>query len=56
MHQYDATLKQLFERCARGLLRTLTGGASVTAWINPELPSVRVPAWTCLAVWITATC
>jgi len=24
-------------------LRTLTGGASVTAWINPELPSVRVP-------------
>jgi hypothetical protein len=43
MHQYDATLKQLFERSARGLLRTLTGGAAVTTWINPELPSVRVP-------------
>ena len=43
MHQYDSTLKQLFERSARGLLMTLTGGASVTGWINVELPSVRVP-------------
>ena len=43
MQQYDATLKQLFERSARGLLRTLCGGATVTEWINVELPSVRVP-------------
>ncbi|HEY2018553.1 MAG TPA: hypothetical protein VGH38_33845 [Bryobacteraceae bacterium] len=43
MQHYDATLKQLFERAARGLLRTLTGGATVTEWMNVELPSVRVP-------------
>ena len=29
MHQDDATLKLLFERSARGLLRTLTGGAAI---------------------------
>jgi hypothetical protein len=43
MQQYDATLKRLFERSARGLLRALSGGAEVTGWLNIEQPSVRVP-------------
>jgi hypothetical protein len=40
--KYDATLKQLFERSARGLLRMLTGG-TVSEWLNVELPRVNVP-------------
>ena len=40
--KYDATLKQLFERSARGLLRTLTG-AAVSEWMNVELPKVNIP-------------
>jgi predicted transposase YdaD len=39
---YDALLKSLFERSARGLLRALTT-ATVTEWINVELPKVNVP-------------
>jgi predicted transposase YdaD len=41
--QYDATLKQLFETQARGLLRVLTGSAEVREFLNVELPQVNVP-------------
>jgi hypothetical protein len=40
--KYDVTLKTLFTRSARGLLRRLTGG-SVTEWLNVEMPRVNVP-------------
>jgi predicted transposase YdaD len=43
LHQYDATLKQLFERQARGLLRILTGSSEVQEFLNVELPQVNVP-------------
>src|SRR6266536_2971728 len=39
--KYDSTLKTLFARSARGLLRALTG-ATVTEWINVELVRVNV--------------
>ena len=40
--KYDATLKHLFERSARGLLRMLTG-ATVTEWLNVEMPKTNLP-------------
>ncbi len=43
MQQYDATLKQLFERQARGLLRLPTGGSGVREFLNVEMPQVNVP-------------
>jgi hypothetical protein len=49
MQQYDATLKQLFERQARGLLRLLTGGSEVREFLNVEIPQVNVPRLDLLA-------
>lgn len=43
IQQYDVTLKQLFERQARGLLRMLTGSSTIVESLNTELPSVRLP-------------
>ena len=49
MQQYDATLKQLFERQARGLLRLLTGSSEVREFLNAEMPQVNVPRLDLLA-------
>ncbi len=49
MQQYDATLKQLFERQARGLLRLLTGSSDVREFLNVEMPQVNVPRLDLLA-------
>jgi hypothetical protein len=40
--KYDVVLKELFTRSARGLLELLTG-ATVTEWLNIELPRVNAP-------------
>jgi hypothetical protein len=49
MQQYDATLKQLFERQARGLLQLLTGSSEVREFLNVEIPQVNVPRLDLLA-------
>jgi hypothetical protein len=49
MQQYDATLKQLFERQARGLLRLLTGSSEVREFLDVEMPQVNVPRLDLLA-------
>jgi len=49
MQQYDATLKQLFERQARGLLHLLTGSSGVREFLNVEMPQVNVPRLDLLA-------
>src|ERR1017187_2139888 len=49
VQQYDATLKQLFQRQARGLLRLLTGSSEVREFLNVEMPQVNVPRLDLLA-------
>ena len=49
MQQYDATLKQLFERQARGLLHLLTGSSEVREFLSVEMPQVNVPRLDLLA-------